>query len=1090
MKGNGETRSPLLLGFEKRREIFFASLERAVAEVGSDEYAYQMFHDKLSVTYVPDRICEVIRNVVSDAREKHLTTVLERLSAIEMCLGEEKSTRLQEIGKELASLYSLPFENIQQKEQLMSEIALIVNAKNAIPEHVAVKEHSNFAKPGLEKYDQIEALRNENEKLLASLKQCEERIKSQHQSNQRLREQLREFVKCNEEHASASSSLSEENTQLKEAVREIRRQYKIQKQVNIEYAQQIAELRNSFSAEASKPSAHEQDEAAKHKIANLKAKLNDAKQKASQSEELISKLKQQANSVAETKAELSAAKISISDLRKRHDDLATKLTQKDEKVDKLQREAERLTKENTELQRFRDLSETLQQANRDAQKELKQTKQRLNRAEEELQAVTTASQRRQSEQVRELTRELKDLNAKITRVITQSGRSFKVEALEDIPRVLNEAKQDVNKANAMLTKMRNILQIKADSDPSVEARKMKQQNMCLDDFMKDCGVTLGVDSIQMCGKALSDMKAQFDDLKARESHMCDLLDAEDPADLMKQIGKVSDIHRKMRNICYQLKADDERSATEKISNLIAVNGIITEHVGTNSVDAVKQFIAKHNDMKAQRDRVLDLLSLNSAKDLESKITDMLHSLREYERAKAKLNLSDMNRIKELSAAEAICWQMCQLLKVQDTSEITPVLMDVLGLNSEMKELEEQLMIAMTVVSPESILPKLEEMQEKITSSNAVIGRLCQIVDAKGECDLIEKCQHLCTATNSISKLSNSGNIHETVHEIQTKLDKLNMFTSELKEKLGVKRSDSIFPAIDSLLSDRKQLEHLRDRLESDDINTSINKLAVAEDYIRELEQILSCRGFEEIKQAVQKKDAALQSTASLFSRIMSIIASSSISITFPLADPMYARLSKIIDDFKATRESQNAEIGSLMAKARNFGYRGESITDAVDFIVAACNDIDTQNISRKMHDDLMSVRASNAKELSRLEKQHSKSQKTIDELKMQLNTSRMKSDQREEELCKLLEHERRKVAELQIDLENEHRVHEELMLLICGQVHDVEILREKLSKEEAEMVARAENALSFITEMSQKRDSERILTLQKRQREALKQYKH
>lgn len=131
---------PLLEVFEERERAFLASLEQATTVVASDEYIKQMFRDKVSVMYTPQRVCEIIKEVIVDDREQFITTLLTKLSNIEICLGREHMNDLAVIGEELASL---PDKSDEKKVELMARLADIVSSnKEAVSCQKTIKAQS------------------------------------------------------------------------------------------------------------------------------------------------------------------------------------------------------------------------------------------------------------------------------------------------------------------------------------------------------------------------------------------------------------------------------------------------------------------------------------------------------------------------------------------------------------------------------------------------------------------------------------------------------------------------------------------------------------------------------------------------------------------------------------------------------------------------------------------------------------------------------------------------------------------------------------------------------------------------------------
>lgn len=87
--------------FMRRKETFINSLEKVLTASSKDAFIHQMFRDKHSAMYVPDRVCELIERYLTDDREALINDLYRRIRSLEACFGTSNIKRLEEIGDEI-----------------------------------------------------------------------------------------------------------------------------------------------------------------------------------------------------------------------------------------------------------------------------------------------------------------------------------------------------------------------------------------------------------------------------------------------------------------------------------------------------------------------------------------------------------------------------------------------------------------------------------------------------------------------------------------------------------------------------------------------------------------------------------------------------------------------------------------------------------------------------------------------------------------------------------------------------------------------------------------------------------------------------
>ena len=87
--------------FARRKASFIESLKHVLASVISDGFIKQMFEDKSSAMYIPDRVVELIRRYLNDDREECLHELYRTVAAIEAYFGPETARELIETGEKI-----------------------------------------------------------------------------------------------------------------------------------------------------------------------------------------------------------------------------------------------------------------------------------------------------------------------------------------------------------------------------------------------------------------------------------------------------------------------------------------------------------------------------------------------------------------------------------------------------------------------------------------------------------------------------------------------------------------------------------------------------------------------------------------------------------------------------------------------------------------------------------------------------------------------------------------------------------------------------------------------------------------------------
>ena len=1174
-------------------------MRSVITAMGNDEYMRQMFDDKLSVLYVPDRVCEIVRSILNDEREKYISVVFSKLNAIELCFGEKRSQRLEEVGMQLSDLYLLPIQDVNRKRMLMGKVAQL--ARELMGDLIKHKELPGSVNPAVidqlrtdterevtrlkhylkkmqtimsktfrdgkaeisrninesqsrlrskiheqqrtiddlrrqlkdrnEKHEQnmsqlkkrndeletslskstssyrqkhqkakqivaklstelsntqkeleqaqskikqmqqdneqlkstvkklsdnsqeerltqslreisqlksenerlhaleeeiaalkthnaeltremqekektqlmetksaegklgqltndlkqaqtenlklkealrkipvntgkVQSLMRENKELLDRLNSREELLKASNSESQRLKDELQKMEKINEEQAASVESLADKNEQLMSELREICHQRRPGSQ----------QTEVTFSSECSMDTSYvtqSRDElkAANETIARLRQTISEKDEVIRQSEHAISQLASDIQDASGSQRSLLVERENYEALKIEHESLQEHCALIQEGLERAREEITRLTQANADLYKYKTENEVLQSSSKDIAKELRATKQRLSRTEHEVRK--TPAQRKLSEQARDMSKELRDINARISRVVAYASKSYNVKSLEDIPRVLSDAKQDVHKVNTVIAKIRTMLDLKADEDVLAAVRRLKQNTNSSEGRLKEVEGCFGVESFQELTKAVAEMKSQLSELRSREQRLCELVGTNNPTQLLKEIRQISDTIRRMRNVCDQLKIEDESLITEKVRDLAELQAVLGQNIGSGNTETVKKFVRRHTEIESRQKVFMKILGITSEQDLEPVLRELVERDNEYLNLQKSLGLEENpDKLNVLVTSDSVCTELCRLLNVSSYEDIPEAVHDLQNSNTEMCDLEDHMMIALAVVTPESIVPKLEELHSRVYVQRDIIQNVCDEIHAKNESEISDKLQDLISDSKDMAVLKQmvgTRNIVECIRELDNHCSHFEELLDEIRTKLQVQDDKGIIGAIQKLLNSEADLETIEKLIPAkfangnllNRIKNVLNYLSSCEAHASEIEKSLNCEGFEGIKQSISKIKSDLAATSVLFSKVMSFLTSSDMQITFPIDDAVACRLNHIIEECIANGRAQNSQMKSLMTKASNFGYRGKEISEAVDTIVAACSEDQRRDMQQKMDDELTEIRAVN-----------------------------------------------------------------------------------------------------------------------------------
>ncbi|OHT05559.1 hypothetical protein TRFO_26626 [Tritrichomonas foetus] len=1352
---------PLINFYHERQEAFINSLEKAIAGVANDDYIKQMFNCKLSTTFIPDRVCELIDRITSDEREIFLTSLLEKLNSLEICFGEKNLDRLEEVGNQLNDVLSIPMFDEQQYDKHLSSLLILlaelqteikskmsnpnniekienntnkkiinkrninfdnssrinsnelhqistflnnmknevndlqsqtikmmkstqkkiyqnlskhnqffereellktiqnqaqqinqltkklqsqqqnnyihpndsinsinslssINSSNQIStekyikryekakiiiqqlsqtnaslesnQHVLnekirqLKETNSKLKQNLTEISQNESssyilneqksineqdflsLKEENEilkqrkenqkakfqqrlhtlevelqemresslnlqsiqleekdKKIKELKEQNENLlssihaKSQHQ--QKLKEKIQQINHANEEQNSSIQTLTTDNSMLISTVKKTRRELRIQKQVNQEYIQQIEELKKTFSqAENDVKKAQEMiserlfdsttiplneglrklfhlfDEEKEKRVEfemennRIKSNLAMIGKENSKSQQIIGKLTDQLKATTQFRTQYESQQSLLSESQSVIKQLQDETTKYKAKAKELYQSLTTITNERDELIEYKQFSDTLKKQNIELQKELKNSKTKLIKHEAEYQSITSTSQRQYAEQLKDLSKQLREANNRIHRIQTQSSKSFPIESFDDIPHIFSDLKQQLNKGNSTLSKVKSILQLKNDDDLIFEIKTMKQESLSLREFLKETSDNINAPNLKRCSKIISDMKSEIEYYKSNEQLICQILSLKDSSKIETKLKSTIGTNKIITKVLNALHIDDETQLNDRIAEFLSKETILLTN-GLFTKEMIEEHFHKYNSLVIEKKEIIEKLKSNE--NLEESVQKLMNRCKELEEIASKLKITTSspikaeqydefsisapidhkpNRIETLLKCENYMKEICSILQVKDEQEIIPSISDLVNGNNDLIEEEEKIMTALAVMTPDSIIPKINDLSNQITLKTSILNNISEKLKVSDTSKLNEEIMNLISMKKEYKAsklLLTTDNLTESIRIRQEHLDNMQQLTNELCRILKVSEIDQIKPTLQYIMNENEEIHsidlmfpaqyagNLKDR-----VKKILQLIRDNHETNERLCKLLKITKPEEIERSINSMFNSQSMASELFSEMLKSMLAAEIEIIFPITNSEKNRLLSIFNDYKKRNDEYKLQVDLILNKAMGFGYRGSSCTEAVDVIVSAFSEADKHNISEKLHEELMTVRAATEKEKKTAEKQKAKSQRVISKLKQTISELQESGIKKESELVEKLEKEKQKVIELSSDLGNEQRIHRELIQLINGQVHDGKLLISSLSKKEASLIQEAENTMNTLTILS------------------------
>ena len=93
--------SSLVSYFWSNKDNYMEQIKESFKRFANDEIINQMFNDKTSCSYIPDRLCEVVIQQLTNVQQKNIEQLNKRLSLIELCLGSNNMELIELTGSKI-----------------------------------------------------------------------------------------------------------------------------------------------------------------------------------------------------------------------------------------------------------------------------------------------------------------------------------------------------------------------------------------------------------------------------------------------------------------------------------------------------------------------------------------------------------------------------------------------------------------------------------------------------------------------------------------------------------------------------------------------------------------------------------------------------------------------------------------------------------------------------------------------------------------------------------------------------------------------------------------------------------------------------
>lgn len=938
---------------------------------------------------------------------------------------EQKESKVRELNAQIANLQG----NVREMDGTISKFKQRVN------------EMEN--REGEQK-EAIDDLKVECEKLREIVRTRQEEIKDQQQTNLDLKGQVKKGRETNAELQKRMDIV------VKEKERVTAQAEKLEEE-NDRTRKEVTKLTQTVESLQKKNETLVEEIQREHdKIDELENQIEDNKAKITEQEKGISKLKsseaQKTKQVEDLKLSIVSQEQVICDAKSMIEELKEAVNEAKDEIVALKTKNDEARKTNEVAQRELNVCQTkldsVAKEYTEATRENKRLERELEKKQMELTNVQDTCKLNETQQAKKL----KEAQARIDSIASACD----VRSLEDLPKLVTDLKASSAQDREVIEQIKEIT---GSNEPISAAKQLKKDSDDLKTFKKKVMPDLADAPVEQLVSSVQEANQSGKQMKAREAELLRVLGIESPDAVVKTVSQMQDA------------AERQKDVISRLEKALKIES------GGDLVDKVETIVSDKRQMET---KLASMLDAESPTDAIKQIGSMKQSMSKAKDANGKL---------------------CKILGLQSENEIVDAVSQLVNENRDMAEREEQIMVSLAVEDPDTILKRLDEQQLDAGRHAKVVDTLMNTLNCDNDTDVVSQVNQL--LEEHAQMIHQQKDIAESlgasspskVAERTKYLQGCSKVTQDLCQMLNT-TPEMLSSRVVSLVEGNQGLQSLHglfsDEQRDVSLNDKITQLIDERDaLLRDRQQLVDVLKSDDVYRAVRQLLDNISQASHLFSRLVGVLSKSPITITFPLSKPVQDKLIDLISEFKARTDYAQAQIDSIMNRARVIGYEGTDLIDAVDFIAVQQAEMERQKTMEQMHEDLMEVRASNEKQKNAADRQRDKSKKRIADLKALVAQLQEKSAAREEELLSDLDGERKRLRAAMDDLENERKIHEELMMVISGQAADSEYLKSKLSEREMRHLSKAEETRRFIAQMTAKNaESERIHASQRKMRES------
>jgi hypothetical protein len=963
--------------FELRRHSLIASLEKAILALGSDNIPEQIPHKE------PERICDFMKAMLSDDREILIGELCAKVNAYETCFGLERARTIESIGRELFQCQ----DNVK-RQSLMTRLGEVVGSGRV---RVLPKQRGS-GQSVQQCSDLITRFQSEVHDFVAqSKRKVREVIQSDFVA---LRRECDLLKRQNEEYEAAQKRFDEQEGRLEKAQATISRLTADLVATEAErdrVAQRFARLK------------HQSESFSPHSPSKIR--VSDLQEQLAQKEAL---LKDKESRMLELREGSEAQRLAVDELTRVRERLSAKIEEMNGQLDIARTEAERVRTEKSELESCK--AELLA-----LRIEQERTVEALRQVKQKARSVSALAHQQETE----LSKELRDVQARIALVVGETSQYFHIESFDEIPRIAAEAKQQIDHASATLSRISSVLGTKTDDELMTSIVNHKTQTEIAQEFLRDTRVG----SFKKCSKMISGLISQLDEARHLTQQRREVSGAESTMKASSAIGRTPDMTNLLKRLSRILMTDDPSEILKIVDGLMEVQSVLSSYVEPVTSHTLSQWITGVEDMRRREAHIIQSLGLASVDEIETSIDILMQHHRE---ASEMQNAPGSARLSELIEIEEVCLELCRRLNIPDWPELLDTVTELLNANAAMNESEGEIMLALSIETPEAILPKIA----RISAESDLLQLIATTARTKNMQQLVQRIQTLIQLRADVKnalRMIESDDLCEGIAKVLEERNQAGEFINKILAALRLSDQDEILPFITRGMRNRTTPQSPNRGSPSGFLNEAFE--GCFEGLLLELHRAmrrnepLDSEGLDKIEQRIKRLQSDLHCSSRLFSKALSIISISEIRFSFPIDEACEARLSKLLDQAKTQLETDRTQRELVFNRAASCGYRGSDIGDAIDTIVAACCEAEREKIDEDVH--------------AAKKKQKTKFRRLVANLHEKLSEEQQKS------------------AELEQTLVKEQRTHQEIVLMASGQSYDKEFLNESLLPSELAVLEQA-----------------------------------